>query len=85
VNDYPEEEFEGNEYPQEEDQIREYPDEEVEGKENEAIQPLPQRNAVTGSTAPLKVSCVQYIIHFNKKIDFDITFSINVSLKRWKK
>jgi hypothetical protein len=29
----------------------------VEGKENEATQPEPQSNAVTGSTAPLKTKC----------------------------
>jgi hypothetical protein len=44
----------------------------VEERENEATPHQPQRNAVTGSRAPIKVSCAQYLILFNNKIDCGI-------------
>jgi len=72
VSGNPQEEVELSEYPQEEEEVSENPQEEVEERESESTPPQPQRNAVTGSRAPLKVSCVQYLILFNKKIDCGI-------------
>jgi hypothetical protein len=45
---------------------------EVKGKETVPTQPQSRGNVVTGSRAPLKVSSVQYLILFNRKIDCGI-------------
>jgi hypothetical protein len=61
-----------SEYLQEEEEVSQNHQEEVEERESESTPPQPQRNAVTGFRAPLKVSCFQYLILFNKKIDCGI-------------
>jgi hypothetical protein len=52
--------------------MNEYPQEKEEGGASEATKPQPKRTGRTVSKAPLRVSCVQYVSPFNKKMDSGI-------------